>query len=161
MRERGRGRDVDVGERGGRSRECVAGITQDPDSYAIEDSARVQVVHGLDEVPARMVVEELSLALVSAAIGRTSVVEDPAGSARGSRVGALEDLVPGFLGVRGKEHLVRLAAGEPWPIALMALRGAGRPGLTAVLRGEQRVVGQVDARVVDVARPRPGSGRGR
>ena len=52
-------------------------------------------------------------------------------------------------GVGRQEDLVGLAAGEPRPIAVVAIRGPLVPRLAAVDRREERIVDEVDARVVD------------
>src|SRR5436190_14871186 len=53
--------------------------------------------------------------------------------------------------VRGHEDLVLLGAGEPRPVAVVTLHVALVPRQAAVVRAEDRVVGQVDTGVVDAA----------
>src|SRR5205823_6550315 len=72
-----------------------------------------------------------------------------AGAAGVATVGALEDRVALLFRVGGQEDLVGLAARQPRPVAVVAVGGAGIPGLAAVLGREQRICRQVDAGVVD------------
>src|SRR2546421_190711 len=93
--------------------------------------------------PWRLLPVSGGLALVGDALRRAGV----------AAVGRLEDLVGRVLvlGVGGQEDLVLAAAGQPRTVAVVAVRRAAVPRLAAVGRREQRVVGQVDAGVVDPA----------
>ena len=59
--------------------------------------------------------------------------------------------MPGLFGVRRQEHLVLAPTREPRPVALVALDRSSIPRLAAVRGREERVVREVDARVVHAA----------
>ena len=107
----------------------------------------------LDEVAVETVVLQLAEGRPRAAVGQGAGVSDSGRAASQSAVVRDEYLVPqaagAFEGVRPHEHLVRLAAGEPRPVAVVAVRRAAIPRHPAVNRREERVVREIDARVVD------------
>ena len=100
------------------------------------------------------VVVELAVAGPRAAVAQRSVARDAVGAARVAAVGRDEDLVAAAVSlerVRAHEDLVGEPAGEPRPVAVVAEARALVPRLPAVDRREDRVVGKVDAGVVDAA----------
>src|SRR5205814_6643719 len=89
-----------------------------------------------------------------AAVGQRAVVGNPARAAAVAAVVGHEYLVaaPAALDrVGGEVDLVRLRAGEPGAVAVVALGGASIPRLAPVDRREERVVREVDPRVVDAS----------
>src|SRR5205814_4493947 len=104
----------------------------------------------------QLVVVELPEAGERAAVRKRAVVVDAGGAAGVAAVVRHEHLVPGIASldrVRCEVDLVRLRAGQPWTVSVVAVGGAPVPRLPAVDRREERVVGEVDAGVVD-ATPR-------
>ena len=108
----------------------------------------------LDDGAARLVVVELSEARVRAAVGKRAVVGDTCCATRVPAVVRDEDLMtaPASLDGVGREvDLIRLGAGEPRAVSVVTVGRSPVPGLPSVDRREERVVGEVDPRVVDAA----------
>src|SRR5205823_4824293 len=119
-----------------------------------ESAVRVIEDRGLDDGSAPLVVVELAVAGERAAVGKRAVVVDSGGAAAVAAVVRDEHLVaaPASLDRVGRqENLVRLGAGEPRPVTVVAIGRSLVPRLAAVDRREERVVDEVDAGVVDTA----------
>src|SRR3954470_23748568 len=80
-----------------------------------------------------------------------AAIRDPVHRAGLPTVSGPEHLMTSARGVRREEDLVPAGARQPWPIALAAVDRPLRPRVAAVGGREQRVVDEVDARVVDPA----------
>ena len=118
--------------------------------------AAVSVVEDrrLDDRAVRLVEIELPERRPRAAVGERAVVVDSGGAARLAAVIRDEHLMAAAAaleGVRSHEDLIRLAACEPRPVAVVTIGVPLRPRLPTVSRREERVVDEVDARVVHAA----------
>ena len=129
-------------------------VAASPCAHAHAD--RVSVVVGIDgrlgEPVLRVVEVELAEAgVVQAVVGPE--VGNPGGAARLPAIGRDVDLVVEVVlqRVGAHEDLVRAAAGEPRPVAVVTVRRALVPGTAAVGRREERVVDEVDPGVVETA----------
>src|SRR5439155_6600320 len=91
---------------------------------------------------------------VGTAVGQRAVVGDTSRATTVAAVVRDEHLVPAAAPLERvcrQVNLVRAAAGEPRPVAVVAVRGPLIPGLATVTRGEQGVVCEIDAGVVNPA----------
>ena len=138
--------------RGGlvRRERSVAGAPR-ADADGVRRAVRAGVHDGLDQLPLSVV--ELPEAGIRAAVRRRAGVRHSRRGAARAAVRRAEGLVAQrpLERVGRHEHLVGRAAGEPGPVAVVALHRPLRPRLAAVGRREERVVHEVDARVVDPA----------
>ena len=132
-----------------RERRSAGRKRADPDAEA---AVAVLEDRRLDDAPVQLVVVELAERGPRPAVRERAVVSDPGRAARVPAVRGGEDLMAAAApldGVGAHPDLVRLAAGEPRPVPVVAVGRALVPRLPAVDRREERVVHEVDPGVVD------------
>src|SRR4051794_21894699 len=124
-----------------------------PGGGAEPDDVAVGVLEDdrLDELVVTAVGDELAVADVAPSAAQVALVGDALRGAGPAAVGAPVDRMSGLLGVRRQEHLVSPPARQPWPIAVVALDRSSIPSPAAVRGREERIVREVDARVVHAA----------
>src|SRR3954451_5348440 len=135
-------RDLDLVELALLLVEGARGVRQDRDA----DGTAAVVDDRLDERSVDAVVVELAESREPVAV----VTDAEGATGRAAIAGAVDGVAVGGVARVGREEdLVLVRRSEPWPVTLVAVDGAFVPGAATVARGEERVVHEVDAGVVD------------